>query len=234
MKSKLYCKVLALSVIFLFIGVSFSSAINIQSVSSKEEYTEEEVREVLLETIVDVVNNPDVKEQLKSNEYQIRIKDGNYQNIIRKILFRNPGLLYSIFILKQDITIDSLNRLYDIGLRLSKVLDEDELLQLKNSIEVTSYCGCCDLTDIIMENEKLNHLFTQYPNEILCNWFSSFMLIYWSYALTITVISGLFHYIPILSQIFEAWEFRLAHIYLNVICPIYEDTLDCGQHVSCN
>ena len=222
-------KSITFSIILLFIGVSVSSAINIQNVSTKEEYTEKDVRELLFETIVDVVNNPEVKQLVKDNEYQIRIKDGNYQNIIKKILFRNPGLLSSMFILRQVITINSLNKLYVIGLNLNKVLGEDELLQLKNSIEVTSQCDCGEI-----ENIELHHKFAQFNNNKLCNYLGRMIVdLELFIILPYIIVFAIFFDIPIIGDIL--WNV-LNNVLIpleNTLCNLYENTFNCGNHPYC-
>ena len=222
-------KSITFSIILLFIGVSVSSAINIQNVSTKEEYTEKDVRELLFETIVDVVNNPEVKQLVKDNEYQIRIKDGNYQNIIRKILFRSPALLSSIFILRQGITIDSLNKLYDIGLKLYKVLDEDELLQLKNSIEVKSQCDCGEIDDI-----ELQYKFAQFENDLICDIIGSIITVYAvSILVPFELIIEIFQDIPFIYDMLINLYLVTIRVPFDTLCNLHQDTYNCPWHLFC-
>ena len=98
-------KVLVIGVILLFIGVSVQPSMG----TDVPEKIEVEPKDYLFQTIVDISNNPEVKElfeQVKDKGI-VFISDYNFRNVYLKLLFRNPRLFCSLLFTKY---IHSLNK----------------------------------------------------------------------------------------------------------------------------
>ena len=91
-------KVIVLSVIALFICVSFQSALAVEpKLSADNTQIEEDIepKDYLFDTIIVIANNPEVKELFEEYGNNIYDLDYNYKGILLKILFNNPKLLFS-------------------------------------------------------------------------------------------------------------------------------------------
>jgi len=118
-----------------------------------------EPKEFLFQTIIDIANNPDVKnliEQAKNNGALLNF-NLYYRNIYRKLLFKNPNLLRLLIFTKPTITHEYLNIAYNQGCDLINELGEDRALEIIDSITITNPIFSNKLSNIIKNNDELNY-----------------------------------------------------------------------------
>jgi hypothetical protein len=152
MIGRMYKKGLVVGIIVLFIGVGFQSSIAVD-IPEKEEI---EPKDYLFETIIEIANNPDVKDLLKEYEHCINF-DYNSKYIFRQLLFRNPELLFTIIFSKPEITTQYLDKTYNQGIELVEIFGEEKAHEILDSVEITNPNLFDDLNNIIMKDEELSN-----------------------------------------------------------------------------
>jgi len=155
----MYKKGLAISIIVLFIGVSFQPIIAENTISVVKESNSnvdfEDAKEYLFQIIIDISINPDVKnlfEQLKYDQ-KIFTSDYDYKSAFLQILFKKPRLLKSILFTRPKMTCEYLETNYNKGLEIIDILGIEETSKMMESVKITNP----DLFNefkIIIENDK--------------------------------------------------------------------------------
>jgi len=157
MKKFLLDKTLVIGVIVLLVGVSVYPAIANEPISTVNVSKDEEIghKEYLFQTIIDICNNPNVKELF--SKYNNDIIDSEYNSIrlFFKILFKKPKLLFSIFFCKPEITYKSLESIYSQGVELINVLGKNEVIKIIESVEITNTEFFNEFNNTIMNDEAL-------------------------------------------------------------------------------
>jgi hypothetical protein len=169
-KNILWKKGLVITVVVLFMGIGVYPAIAVGPITSiniiKEEdfqqSSETEPKDFLFQTILDIANNPDVKELLNLNEwdsknYNLYINwnlDG--KNIFQKLLFKKPSTLMSILFTEPTMTQKYLDSSYSRGCELIKEFGEKDSLDIINSAEINDPEIFDNFKNIILNDEELS------------------------------------------------------------------------------
>jgi len=157
--SSLFSKTLVIGIIVLFLGVGIQPAI--ASVQPMKEIINENFKGDLFQTIIDIADNPDVKnliEQYENNLFKVNID----RSIYRKILFRNPILFFNVLLTKPTKTHEYLNKCYKMGIEITKIIGEDKTLEIIESVEVTDTVFFDELNKIIINDEILSDKLTTF------------------------------------------------------------------------
>ncbi len=157
-------KLIVLSVIALFVSVSLQPIIaeKIVSVEKESDYNNvdfEEVKEYLFQTIIDIANNPDVKnlfEQLKYNQ-KIFTSDYDYKSLFYQLFLKKPRLLLSILFTKPSITYEYLDKSYNRGIKCVNILGEKEALEMTYSVKISNPDLMDELNNIIKNDKELSN-----------------------------------------------------------------------------
>jgi len=164
LKKQLIKKVLALAIIVVFVSVSFQPIIaeNTLSVGKESDYSNvdfEKAKEYLFQTLIDISNNPEVKEFLNEHKHDLITRnDNNYdcKDAIQKIYSQNPKLLKSILFTKPEMTYEYLEKNYNKGLELVNILGEKESLKIVESVKIANLELSNELKDIILNDKELS------------------------------------------------------------------------------
>jgi len=164
MKKEWLVKTLALSVVALFISVSFQPIIAEKTVSAEKEsdYNNvdfDQAKEYLFQTIIDISNNPKVKELFEQLKYNQRLftSDYDYKSIFSKLFLKKPELLLSIFFTKPSITYEYLDKSYDRGIKCINIVGEKQALELAGSINISNLDVLNELNNIIKNDKELSN-----------------------------------------------------------------------------
>jgi len=152
-ESILFYKILVISVIILFAGVAVQPGI--ASFYSKGE-TDVEPKDYLFNTIIDIANNPDIKNIFKHNNYQIFSSDYEYKRLFSQISFKRPGLLFGTLFTKPSTTYDYLDKCYNKGIEITNIVGEDKALEMIESIKVIDTRVFDELNESILNNGELS------------------------------------------------------------------------------
>ncbi len=153
MKKGLVRKGLVISVILIFIGVGIQPAI--ATVQQEEELIDVEPKDYLFQTILDIANNPDVKELLEQYDNDLFKVDID-RSVYRKLLLRNPRLLINILFTKPSISVEYLNNCYNNGIEITSILGEDKVLEIIENVKVTDTKLFDKLNNIVTKDEVLS------------------------------------------------------------------------------
>lgn len=165
MKKVWLVRTLALGIVALFISVSYQPIIAEKTLSVEKESNNdnigfEDAKEYLFQTLIDISNNPKVKEFLNEHKLDLITNNNNnynYENAVKKISLQNPKLLKSIFITKPKMTYDYLETNYNRGLEIVDILGEEESLDIMESVKIVNLDLFIELKNIIANDEKLSN-----------------------------------------------------------------------------
>ncbi len=160
-------KGLVVSIIILFIGVGIYPAIAIFPDKSSDIFLDKNIKqgkntepkEYLFQTIIDIANNPEVKdlfEQTKNNGECISW-DCDFKSVFQKLLFRKPILIISLIFSIPSITHSYLNNNFNRGCEITKILGEEKVSNIVESTEITNPEFFIELNDIITNDEELSN-----------------------------------------------------------------------------
>ena len=169
-KNNLLRKGLVVGIIVLFIGVGVYPAFAVEPISFTnitqdneiESLEDVEPKEYLFQTIIDIANNPDVKdlfEQIEDgwiNNNPISF-DFDSRGVFRKLLFNKPSLVFSMLFTKPSMTHKYLNFAYNEGIEITNILGEEEVLEIVESVEITNPEFFVELNNTIMNHEELSN-----------------------------------------------------------------------------
>jgi len=147
-------KSLVAGIIILFIGVAFHP-----SLATIQPEVDVEPKDYLFQTIIDIANNPNVKELLEQHKNDL-LKVDIDKGILYKIFFKNPKLLFNLLSNKPSLSLEYLNTCYDRGIEIIDIFGEDNTLEIIDSIEFTDIRVLNELNNIIMNNEELSERIT--------------------------------------------------------------------------
>jgi hypothetical protein len=162
MEGNIIRKVLVIGIIFLFIGVGIQPAFADENIIMSNIKKEDNVnpKEYLFRTIIDIANNPDVKNLLEQykNDWEYNNCFAKFdidRSVYRKIFFRTPRLIFSMFVTKPSLTYKYLDNSYNIGCELKNILGEKEINDIVSSFEITNQEIFNEVNNIIINNEAL-------------------------------------------------------------------------------
>jgi hypothetical protein len=154
-----------LGIVVLFISVSFQPIIAEKTLSVKKESDYynvdfDEAKEYLFQTLIDISNNPEVKQFLNEHKHAlITINNNNYdcKNAIQKIRSQNPKLLKLILFTKPKMTYEYLETNYNKGLETVDNLGKEESLEMVDSISISNPELFIELKNIIVNNKEVSN-----------------------------------------------------------------------------
>jgi hypothetical protein len=153
-------KIIVIGVIALFVSVGIQPAFAVESnVSVDNIKIEEDIepKDYLFETIIEIANNPEVKELFKKYSHNMFKFNNDYKAINRQILFKNPRLLFSMLFAKPKMTNEYLNLVYNQGCKIVNIIGEDEALEMIESVKISNPEIFDKLDNIIMNNEEISN-----------------------------------------------------------------------------
>ncbi len=154
MKQIIICKGLAVAVILLFLGLAIQPSVAVQP----EADIDIKPKDYLFQTIIDIANNPEVKDLLEQYDNDLFKVDID-RSVYRKLFLRNPRLFRSLIFTKPSLTYENLNNYYNKGIELTKLIGENEVLDIVESIEITDRYFLNKFNNIISNDEELSNLF---------------------------------------------------------------------------
>ena len=152
MKQRIICKGLAVAAIVLFLGLAVQPSIAVQS----ETEIEIEPKDYLFQTIIDIANNPDVKELIEQYDNDL-FKVNIDRSVYRKLMLRNPRLLFNTLFTKPSISVEYLNKCYNNGVEITNILGEDKVSEIMENVEVTDRKLFDEFKNIITKDEELSN-----------------------------------------------------------------------------
>jgi len=135
--------------VVLLVLMSFSSVVGYSSVKNTQkeiitsEYDFEYCKDYLFETLVEISNNEDVNDLLNSNNQNLFSTNSNQRTFFP--FRRNTNKL----------TVEKLDLLYNIGLKLIDRLGEEKVVELMESISIDKPEFADEVDTIIMSNDDL-------------------------------------------------------------------------------
>ena len=152
MKQRIICKALVVAVIILFIGLAIKPSIAVQP----ETEIDDEPKDYLFQTIIDITNNPDVKDLLEQYDNDLFKVDID-RSVYRKLLLRNPRLFCNTLLTKPTMTIEYLNKCYSKGIEITNIIGEEKTLEIIENAEVTDRKLFDEIDDIISKDVELSN-----------------------------------------------------------------------------
>lgn len=154
-------EILILGTIFLFIGVGIQPAFAVEPVKISKINREVNTnpKEYLFQTIVDIANNPDVKDLLDLYEDDLLNVDID-RSVYCEIFFRKPRLLFDLLFTKPSMTTDYLDSMYNQGCQIINTIGEDEAIEVFKQVTITNHEIFGDINNIVMIDNELSEKIT--------------------------------------------------------------------------
>jgi len=152
MKNRLICKALAVAVILLFIGLAIQPSVAVQP----ETEMDIEPKDYLFQTIIDIANNPEVKNLLGKYSNDLFKVDID-RSVYRKLFLRNQRLFRSLILTKPSLSVEYLDKCYNNGVEITDILGEDKVLEIIENVEVTDTKLFDEFKNIITKDEELSN-----------------------------------------------------------------------------
>jgi len=153
MKKDMLSKTLVMGIIILFVGVGVNPAFAVNI----PENIEVEPKDYLFETIIEIANNPDVKELFEQYDYKIFTSDYDYKDVFSQLFLKKPKLLLNILFTKPSITYEYLNKSYNRGIKCVNILGEKQALKMTDSIKISNPDILNELNNIIKNDKELSN-----------------------------------------------------------------------------
>ena len=129
---------------FLFLGIAVQPSL---ATVQPEQKIDIESKDYLFQTIIDIANNPDVKNLLEQYENDLFRVDVD-RSVYRKILLRNPKLFFNTLFTKPSMSVEYIDKCYNRGIQITNIIGEDKSLEMIESIDIKD-------TEVI---DKLNYI----------------------------------------------------------------------------
>jgi hypothetical protein len=153
-------KTLVVGVIVLFIGVDIQPAIETVELETEIDF---EPKDYLFQILIDMANDPDVKDLLEKYRYDL-LEYNIDRSVYRKFLLRNPILFRSLLSSKPSMSVEYFQECYDKGIQIINTLGEEKTLELFESVGFKDKSVIQDFNKIIENDEvlsdKINNLAT--------------------------------------------------------------------------
>ena len=140
-------------VILLFISIAVQPSI---ATIQPEKKIDEEPKDYLFQTIIKIANNPDVTSLLERYNHELFTSDYDYKSVFSQLLFKKPGLLLGFLCTKPYITFDYLDKCYNKGIEITKIIGENKALEMIESIKKSKQSDLDEMNNIILNNEELS------------------------------------------------------------------------------
>ena len=159
MKINLFKKILVAGIIALFIGIGIQPAIANEPIIWPKIIKEEDIdnKEYLFQTIINIANNPDVKDLFNKNKAGFVNFDYNSITMYLRLLLKNPRTFLSILFTKPSITTNYLDSTLSKGCKIANTISEDKLYDITKSISINNPEFFEELNSIIIKNEDLSN-----------------------------------------------------------------------------
>jgi hypothetical protein len=152
-------KIIILCVMCLFVGMVFQPAFAVESnVSVDNIKIEEDIepKDYLFETIIEIANNPEVKELFDEYNYDLFKVDID-RSFYRKLLIRNPRIMFNTLFTKPSLSVEYIDKCYNNGIEITDILGEDKTLEIIENVEITDTKLFDEINDIISKDEELSN-----------------------------------------------------------------------------
>jgi len=165
-KKGVFSKGVVIGIIVLFIGIAVQPSIATVSIDDEIDV---DAKEYLFQTIIDIANNPDVRDFLKQNRHNMFVYDYDFKSVFRQILFKKTRIFFSMLFSKPSVTYRYLDDSCNRGCEITNILGEDKILEIVSSAGITKPEVFNELNNIIMNNEELSNRITALAemNEVL-------------------------------------------------------------------
>lgn len=150
MKHRMLSKGLAFAVILLFLGLAIQPSVAVQP----ETEIDVEPKDYLFQTIIDIANNPEVKEMFEHYDNDL-FKFDIDRSVYRKLILRNPRLFFNTLFTKPSMTVEYLDCCYNNGIDITYILGEDKVINTIENVEITDTKLFDEINDIISNDEEL-------------------------------------------------------------------------------
>jgi hypothetical protein len=138
----------------LFLGLAIQPSI--ATVQPVEKTIDVEPKDYLFQTIIDIANNPNVKNLFEQNKYDSFKVDIN-RSVYRKLLLRNPRLFRSLIFTKPSLSVGYLNKCYNNGIEITNILGEDKAIEIAENVEVADKELFDGLNNIITKDKEISN-----------------------------------------------------------------------------
>ena len=150
-------KIIVISVIALFIVVGFQPAFATEPIVSTDISKEEiEPDDYLFQTIIDIANNPEVKNLLEHYKFDFFKVDID-KSVYRKLLIRDPRLMFNTLFSKSSLSVEYLDKCYNNGIEITDILGEEKVLEIIENVEITDTKLFDEIKDIILKDEEISN-----------------------------------------------------------------------------
>ena len=151
MKKIIIGKTLAVAVIILFLGLAIQPSVAVQT----DTEIKIEPKDYLFQTILDIANNLEIKNLLAKYD-NVLFKVDIDKSVYRKILLRNPRLLFNTLFTKPSMSLEYLNECYNNGIENTNILGEEIVLETIENVEITDTKLYDELNNIISQKEEIS------------------------------------------------------------------------------
>jgi len=153
--------------VIILIGISFTSVVGFHSVKFEvEDEVNKEIsiekdfvksKELLFETIIEIADNPEVKELYKDNNQNLIFSDYDNRGVSLQLLKQKFISPFRMIFHKPSLSYDYLNFIYNYGCEIINILGEETALELIASVEITNKEIFQELKNIVINNEELSN-----------------------------------------------------------------------------
>ena len=202
---------LVVGITILFLGLAIQPSV---ATVQPEKETDVEPKDYLFQIIINIANNPDVKNLLEQYNHNLFTSDYDYRNAFLQLLFKKPRLLFNVLFTKPSITYNYLDKSYNRGIEITNIIGEDNVLDMIASIEVTNPELFNEFNNIIMNDEELSGRLATLK-EINKEYVSDLS---WGFPIICNIVYNIFAYqfitMMILIQIYEDYYYNNPVIFL--------------------
>jgi len=149
MKKNMY---LIIGITIMLIGVIIQPSI--AKLQPKEEINTDP-KEYLIQTLIDIINNPDVKEILEQSDIELIDRNINLREIFLKLLYGCPRVLISTLFTIPRFSTEYLDFVYNNGCEIVKIIGEEDALTIIESVKFKNPETFENINDVIEDNSEL-------------------------------------------------------------------------------
>lgn len=144
------CLIIGITV--MLVGVVIQPSI--AKLQPKEEINTDP-KEYLIQTLIDIVNNQDVKEILKQSDIELIDNNINFRDVFLKLLYGCPRVLISTLFTKPRFSHEYLDFEYNNGCEIVKIIGEEDSSTIIESVKFKNPETFENINDVIENNSDL-------------------------------------------------------------------------------